>query len=55
MFKHILVPMDLSGGHQRALRVALALAVAYRARLTSSTGLKSGDSTTYATSEAARR
>ena len=34
MFKHILVPMDLSGGHQRALRVALALAVAYRARVT---------------------
>ena len=34
MFKHILVPMDLSSGNRHALRVALALAVAFRARVT---------------------
>ena len=34
MFKHILVPIDLSGRHARALTAALALARQSRARVT---------------------
>jgi hypothetical protein len=34
MFKHILVPIDLSGGNARTLRTALALATQNRARVT---------------------